>query len=153
MAITKRAPTSIVVFGDCSHPVNDLAAGEDITPGHLVEMYDDGGVNKWRKHATSTEQVTLAVALEQGEMNKGIDYVYAAGDLCKVWFLKPGDVWYGIIPSGQTVANSAFLQSNGGGTAKAATATTAAANVARFQSLDNLGAVNALTRCRIQVIA
>lgn len=153
MAITKRAPTSVVVFGDCSHPVNDLAVGEAATPGHLAEMYDDGGVNKWRKHPTSTEQVTLAVFMEQGEMNKGIDDAYAAGDLAKVWFLKPGDVFYGLIPSGQTIANAAKLQSNGGGTLKAATATTAAANVARFQSLDNLGAVTTMTRCRIQVIA
>lgn len=152
MAISKRNPTAICVFGDCSHPVNDLAAGEAITPGHLVEMYDDGGVNKWRKHATSTEQVTLAVAMEQGEMNKGVDDTCAAGDLAKVWFLKPGDVFWGLIPSGQTIANAAKLQSNGGGTLKAATATTAAANVARFQSLDNLGAVTTLTRCRIQVI-
>jgi hypothetical protein len=151
MAITKKEPNTVHLAGP-KVLINDLAAGGAITPGFLVEMYDDSGVNKWQANSGADEIVPLAVALEQDEMNKTIDDDYAAGDLCKVAFLGPGSVFYGLIASGQDIANGDLLQSNGDGYLKAATATTATAALGKFQSLDNPGAVVADTRLRVQVI-
>lgn len=153
MAISKRAPNTILLAGkDRVIVENEIVAGEAITPGHLVELYDDSGTTKWRKHATATEIATLAVALDQIELNKGIGDAYAAGDAVKAAFLTPGCVFFGLIPSGQNISNGEFLQSNGDGTFVTASATTQDAALAKFQSLDNPGSVAVATRVRIQVV-
>jgi hypothetical protein len=151
MAITKKVPNTIHLAGPMTK-VDEQVAGVAITPGYLVEMYDDSDVLKWRPNASATEQATMAVALERVELNDTIDTAYAVGDAVKVGFLAPGSVFYGLIPSGQDIAVGELLQSNGDGLLKTATATTATANVARFQSLDDTGAVTANTRLRVQVI-
>jgi hypothetical protein len=92
------------------------------------------------------------VALDRPELNKGLTDNYAAADLVAAGFLAPGSVFYGLIPSGQDIANGALLQSNGDGKLKAATATTQDAGLGKFQSLDNPGSVTADTRLRVQVI-
>lgn len=151
MALTRKNPNTIHLGGP-KVLVDEYVASAAITPGYLVEQHSDSGTLKWRKNASATEQVTLAVALDQPEFNLGIDDDYAAGDLVKAAFLAPGSVFYGLIPSGQNIAVGALLQSNGDGKLKAASATTAAANVAKFQSLDAPGSVTADTRLRVQVI-
>lgn len=159
MAISLTNPNAIhlagpltIAAGDDSDGLGTNVASAAITPGYLVEAHASGGDLKWRPHASATEQVSIAVALNQPELNKGIDDAYAAGDLVKVGWLAPGSVFYGVIPSGQDIAVGDFLQSNGNGKLKEATATTAAANVAKFQSLDAPGSVTADTRVRVQVI-
>jgi hypothetical protein len=151
MAITKLNPHTIHLSGPCVL-VNDLVAGVQATPGMLAEMFDVSGENRWRPNASATEYTALAVFLDFPEYNKGIDDVYAIGDLAKVAFLCPGSVFYALVPSGQNISNGELLQSNGDGKLKSATATTADANLGRFQALDNIGAVTADTRCRVQVI-
>lgn len=156
MAITRYDPNTILL-----HPVgnyhaemrieNSIPASEAITPGHLVEQHDSSGI-KWRKNASATEYPTVAVALEFGMMNRGVDDDYAEGESPLVAFLRSGDIWWGLIASGQDITYSEYLQPAGDGTLKSATATTAAANLARFQSLDNPGAVTTLTRIRVQVV-
>lgn len=159
MAITKINPRTIhlggpltVVAGDDSDGLGTHVASAAITPGMLVEQHADSGDLKWRPHGTDSEQVTLAVALNEPHLNHGIDTAYAIGDLVSVGFLGPGSVFYGIIPSGQDISVGEFLQSNGDGKLKTASATTATANVAKFQSLDAPGSVTADTRLRVQVI-
>lgn len=151
MSVTVLDPNTILLHG-MRNVVNDYLASEAITPGHLVELAASSGVLKWRKNASATNQPTLAVALNQEEMNKGVDDAYASGDLVEAHFLKPGDVWWALVPSGEDIAIGDLLQSNGDGTLKEATAATATANVARFQALEALGAITVLTRCRVQVI-
>lgn len=147
------ANPNTIFLADGDNEVNDLVAGEAITPGHLIEVYAaSAGVNKWRKNSSATEYAALAVALDQPELNMGVDDAYAAADKVRARFLDAGDVFWGLVPSGQTIANGDLLQSNGDGTLKKATATTADANLGRLQALDNLGAVTTLTRCRVQVI-
>jgi hypothetical protein len=85
-------------------------------------------------------------------MNKGVDEVYAIGDLVKFAFLVPGTTFWGIIPSGQDIQFCELLGPNGDGRLKSASPTTAAGGVARFQSLDEPGAVVANTRCRAQFL-
>lgn len=152
MAITRRAPNTILLASNPGKPtVNDYPAGGAITPGMLIELYNDT-VLKFRANASATEIAAACVALDQIEMNKGISDAYAVGDLVKAHFLDPGDVFYGIIPSGQNITQGALLQSNGDGKLKAATATTQDAGLGRFQALDSPGSVLADTRVRVQVI-
>lgn len=154
MAITKLNPFtihlggSLVVLDDREFP-----ASAAITPGMLVEMFDDAGDPKYRPHSADTRQVSLSVALSRDEFNNTIDDPYAIGETVKVGFMSAGTTFYGILPSGQDIAKGDLLQSNGDGKLKIATAETAAANVARFQSLGAPGAVVVDTRIRVQVIS
>ena len=155
MAITPRASNMILLSPP--HQVenqieNRYRTSEAATPGHLAEMHDDGGELKWRKSASATEYQRPAVYLENGMMNKGIDDAWAADDLARVAFLQPGDIFNALIASGQDISFGEYLQSAGDGTLKTATATTADANLARYQSLDAPGAVTVLTRLRVQVV-
>ena len=151
MAVTKNNPNTILLSGP--HVlVDDLRCGVAATPGMLAEMMDSSGENKWRPNASATEIPTLAVFLNSPESNKGIDDAYAINDLAPVAFLCPGCTFWGILVSGQNVSNAELLQSNGDGKLKSATATTADAGLARFQSLTNAGLVSADTRIRVQVI-
>jgi hypothetical protein len=118
----------------------------------LVELHDDTTL-KVRANGSATEIAALAVALERNELNKTIDDAYAADDVVKFGYLGAGSVFYGLVPSGQSITFGALYQSNGDGKLKAATATTQAAMLGRFQSLDDTGAVTADTRLRVQVIA
>lgn len=152
MSITERDPGTIWLGGPCITPVHTYPASEAITPGQLIHLFLSGGVLKWRKHNAAADIQPAFVALEQSEMNLGIEDAYAAGDLVKAAALGPGCTFYGLIPSGQDIALGDYLQSNGDGYMKEATATTAAANVARFQSLTAAGAVVAATRVRVQVV-
>lgn len=138
--------TAADVDGLGTHP-----ASAAITPGMLVEMHLDTTV-KWRPNGSATEATALAVALNQPELNKGIEDAYATGDLVQVGFMAVGSIFNAIIPSGQNISACELLQSNGDGKLKSATATTADANLGRFQSLDSPGSVLVDTRIRVQVI-
>lgn len=153
MPITLNPPNTIHLSGPCHIESDDLTnCSVAATPGMLAEKVDSSGVNKWRPNASATEIPTLAVFLDSPESNLGIDSVYAIGATPKVGWLCPGSVFYGIVVSGQNIANCELLQSNGDGKLKSATATTADAMLGRFQALDNIGLVAADTRCRVQVI-
>lgn len=151
MALPGFPPNTIQLSGMCV-PVNDYVTKDAATPGMLAEMVEDGGVLKWQKNSSATNQPTLAVYLEQEEWGKGVDDNYIPESLAKVWFMVPGNTFWGLIPSGANIAFGDYLQSNGDGTLKEATSVAASVNVARFQSLDSPGLVNTLTRCRVQVI-
>lgn len=122
MALARRTQNTVMIRPsqlpadqiDCT-----LAAVEAITPGMLVELHNDSGALTWGVHDSANDPVARAVALDQVELNKGIDDAYAAGDLVKVGYLKSGDRFYGIIPSGQNITQGAVLQSNGDGKLKA----------------------------------
>lgn len=98
------------------------AAGEAITPGMLVT-----GVTTLVKNAVADQPCAVAVAHEREEMGKGITDDYAVGDTVKVGVYKPGERFLGIILSGVSVSEGAFLASAGNGTLKAGTAAVACA--------------------------
>lgn len=152
MTITLKNPRKILLAGlPQAVIVNEYHAGVAITPGMLVELYNNSGL-KVRPNASATELTAVAVALEQTIQNKTIDEVYAVGDLVEFAFLQRGAVIYALVPSGQNITMGALLQSNGDGKLKAATATTQDANLGTFQALETTGAVTADTRLRVQVI-
>lgn len=153
MAITRKTPNTILLYCSKDQPtiVNDLVAYEAITPGQLVEQFSDGGVMKWRKNSSATNVTELAVALNQPERNDGVDTAYAAGDLVQVWKPDNGDIFWGLIPSGQDISIGDSLQSNGDGYLKEATSVAASANVALFKAQSAPGAVTVLTRVKAEV--
>lgn len=159
MPITKRPP-NVIYLGGGDGPggesgmtvVNDYTASVPITPGMQIETFNDSGVLKWRPQDAAADVQSRFFALEEMEWGKGVDDDYGVGDLVKAGHVHPGGTVWGLVPSGQDITIGDYLQSNGDGTFKEATATTAAANVARFRALETLGTVTTLTRCRIEVL-
>jgi hypothetical protein len=115
MSITKLNPRTVHLGGRITN-VNDLVTSEAVTPGHLAERFNSSGTMKVRKHATAGGFTTKFVALNQPEMNKGIDDAYAAADLFSGAVLEPGATAYMLIASGQNVTQGTFLESAGDGT-------------------------------------
>lgn len=158
MAIERRPPNTILLGGGgpgaegAATHINNIKAGAVITPGMLIETYDDNGVTKWRPHSGAAEMAPVTVALEQLMLNLGVDDNYEVGDLVQAASLRHGSMWWALVPSGQDIANQEFLQSNGDGLLRSASATTAAAGVARFKAHEGLGAVTVRTRVRAEVL-
>lgn len=144
MSITRYDPNTVFLGGDRTQ-IGDLAVSESVTPGHLVERFNVGGVIRWRK-ATADVDGPPAIATEQAMLNKGVDDVYAANDLAEVSILHKGATAWGFIASGQNVAAGNLLGSAGGGTLKTG------ATVARFTALENKPNVTVLTRIRVEAI-
>jgi hypothetical protein len=74
-----------------TNPINCIeqsAAAEVITPGHLCEQTAAGTVQRCT-HAG--EDVLRCFALEQEEMGKGIADAYAVGDRVKLGMFRRGD--------------------------------------------------------------
>lgn len=134
--------------------IGDFPAGEDnILPGHQVESFKDtDGAQKWRKQATDSAMQSAFIALEM--VNLGVDKPYMKDDIMNVGRFHGGSIFWGFIPSGQDIALSEHLQSNGGGTGvfKVASAETAAANVAKFRAHEEKGLVLTTTRIAIEVL-
>lgn len=149
MAIEQRDPNTIFL-GAC---MEDLTVIADVlvkgtpTPGMIAQRVNDSDVMKWQAHASADAVVQTAVFLEQIELNLGVDDAYEDGNKCKVGILKPGDVFWGLIPSGQDISFGEILQSNGDGKLK-----THGSGYGRFVSLDNPGAVTEDTRIRVEVL-
>src|SRR6476659_3408171 len=101
MSITRYNPNTIFLGGDRTQ-TGDLAAAVAITPGMLVERDDVGGVIRW-KLASADIAGPPAVATDQSMLNKGVDDVYAIGDLMEVSILHKGATAWMLIASGQNV--------------------------------------------------
>ncbi len=109
MAITKFTPRTIHLGGPVTE-VNDLHASGAITPGHFL----DRSAGKYIKHA-SAGVAGSTIALDQSEMNKGLDDAYADGDLVKAGVGVPGTTFLAFVPSGQNLADGAGLEHDGAG--------------------------------------
>lgn len=159
MAVTRVAPRTIFLGGGqgpggegAGVRVNDYVAGAVLTPGMLIETYDDSGVTKWRPHSSATNMRSTAICLERLMLGEGVDDTIPIDDLVEAMYLYPGVTFYGLLPSGADISNEEALQSNGDGYMKQATASTAAANVAWFKSKEEKGAVIVPTRVIVEVI-
>ena len=145
MAITRENPNTIFL-GGTRVQVNDLAASESITPGHLIDSFNSAGVQRWRKHATASIAVAKTVATDQAMVNKGVDDVYAAGDLVEASILQPGATAWMFVASGQTIVHGNKLESAGDGTLKIF-----GSGIVLFKALENKTAT-ALTRLRVEAL-
>lgn len=146
MAITRFDPNCIFLGGERTQ-INDLAASEAITPGHLVERFNNSGVIRFRKHATAAGNTARLVATEHSMANKGPDDAYALNDLVEVSAGHGGSTFWMFIASGQNIAASNKLESAGDGTLRVVSSGTAL-----FSALENKPNVTVLTRLRVEVI-
>jgi len=145
MAVTQNDPGTIILSGPYIE-VGDLAASEAITPGHLIDSFNNAGVQRYRKHATASIAVAKTVARNQSMLNKGVDDAYAAGDLVQAAILSPGATAWMLIASGQTIVHGSKLESAGDGTLKIF-----GTGVVLFKALENKTAT-ALTRLRVEAV-
>lgn len=132
MAVTQTDPGTIYLGGGVRTLVNDLATAEVLTPGMLVERFNNAGTVRWRKHSTAGGAAVRAVVQEAGMLNMGVSGSYAVNDLVEVGEGTPGSTWWMIIPSGQNIAAGQKLESNGDGKLRAL-----ASGVALYASLEN----------------
>lgn len=102
MAVTKNPPHTIHLGGDIVL-VNDLTASASVTPGSLVTR------TAGQYTLATTGATQPAFALEQAEMNKSVDHLYASGDLIKVGVGRPGSTFWALLASGQNVTDGAGL--------------------------------------------
>lgn len=145
MSITRLTPNTVVLGGPRT-VVNDLAASEAITPGHLIERFNNAGVIRVKKHATAGANTPRLVATEQSMNNKGVDDAYAAADLVEAVVGQPGAVFHMLIASGQTIVAGNKLESAGDGTLRIL-----ASGTALFTALENVTAT-ALSRIRVEAM-
>lgn len=145
MSIVRNNPNTVFLGGNRIQ-VNDLASSESITPGHLIDSFNNGGIQRWRKHATASIACAKTVATEQSMVNKGVDDVYAIGDLVEASILEPGATAWMFLASGQTIVHGNKLESAGDGTLKVF-----AAGIVLFKALENKTAL-ALTRIRVEAV-
>jgi hypothetical protein len=160
MAVVPIVPNKIPIRGfEPEECTNDLAtgAGTSVIPGHLVELYKDStNVLAWRSNSSATNLPSMSVALEHGAQridNTTLSTPYVAGDNVSVWWLEPGKMFWGWIPSGQTINIGDPLQSNGDGGLKGATSQAASAGLARFVAGETLGVVTVAKHCKVWVVA
>jgi len=144
MAITKQDP-NVIWLGGPGQVENEFAAAGAITPGMLVEKFNNAGV--WRLKAHSlTSAAGSQYATDQSMLNKGVDDAYAANDLVETVIGAPGCTIWALLASGQTIVFGNALESAGDGTLKVYNA-----GVKIAQALESKTAV-ALTRIRVEVI-
>jgi hypothetical protein len=144
MAITRLDPNKIHLGGG-KVDINDLAASEAITPGHLIDRFNNAGIIRFRKHNTAS--VVTAPIFAEGHFmaNKGVDDAYAVNDLVEAFVGQSGTYVWAFINSGQTVVAGNKLESAGDGTLKVGTTAPIAS------ALENKTA-SALTRVRVEVL-
>ena len=136
MAITLNQPNTIHLSGHAEE-VGDLAAGVAICPGMLVERYNPSGtIIRCRPHATASVATAPNFAVEQSELNQGVNDGYAIKDLVRSKIGGRGATFWALIPSGQNITAGQKLESNGDGTLKAY-ATLGAALCSAMESVNN----------------
>ena len=145
MSITRNDPNTVWLGGPRT-VVNDLAASEAITPGHLIEKFNNAGVWRVRKH-TGTSLAGSMYATEQSMVNKDVDDAYAANDLVEAVVGAPGTTIWAFIASGQTIVFGNALESAGDGTLKVYSA-----GVKIATALESVTAVVTPTRLRVEVM-
>ena len=92
--------------------MEEIAAGGDITPGHLVSLTSSDTVVV---HPTTAGPALIMFAVEDELQGKGIDDAFASGDKVQVWIPQRGDQVLAIIPDGSNIAIGDLLESAGDG--------------------------------------
>lgn len=87
------------------------AAGT-IKPGHLIQ--ENSSLN-YVVHATAGGNAENFFAIEDELQGKNIDQNYTSGNRVQAVICRSGDVVYGRIANGQTIAVGNYLESNGDG--------------------------------------
>jgi len=146
MSITRHDPNTVFLGGEATR-VNDLATSETLTPGHLLERFNNGGITRVHKHDTAGGPGPALVCLEHSMVNDGVDDTYAANDLVEAAVLHAGATAWMFIASGQNIAFGDKLESAGDGTLRITNAGTTL-----FTALENKPNVAVQTRIRVEAV-
>jgi hypothetical protein len=144
MSVTRNDPGTVYLGGPRTVD-STLAAAAAITPGMLVEKFNNAGVWRVKPHSLTSKEGTQ-YATEQSMLNKGVDDDYAIGDLVETTIGAPGTGIWALIASGQTIVFGNALESAGDGTLKIYNAGIKIATALESKT------ATALTRLRIEVI-
>lgn len=144
MAITRLTPNKVHLGGPVTY-IGDLAVSEAVTPGHLVERFNNAGIMRFRKHATAGGNTPRLVALDQSMLNKDLDTAYAANDLAEVAQGAPGATFFMYIGS-DTIVVGDKLESAGNGLLRKL-----ASGTALFTALENVTSTTS-SRIRVEVL-
>ena len=104
-------PNTIVLRGN-AYTVREDRCNESITPGVLMEFAAN---DRLQRHATSGGPAGRLFALEADYIGNSVTTAYASGDRVVYADCAPGVVVWAHLASGQNVARSAYLMSNGAG--------------------------------------
>lgn len=149
-------PSTILLKGD---PIaKEADATEAITPGDLVERYNNSGSVGLRKHSTAGGNAGRLFAKENDIAGDDLNDDYASGEVVQFWACRPGDEVYAWLADGENASIGSFLESNGDGTLKVADEDGDSAGLERTQSIVaialenvNLSASSNTTDGRIKV--
>ncbi len=119
-------------------------AGGAINPGYLVALAADGDVDA---HGGAGLNAMRCFALENELVGDGVGDAYAAGERVKCWFPAPGsEVLAVLAASAAAIVIGDFLESDGDGTLRIATADAATDTAQRvgivgqaIEAVDNSG--------------
>lgn len=126
-------PSTIILKGD---PIaKELEGSEAITPGHLVERYNNSGTANVRKHSTAGGNAGRLFAKENDIAGDDLTDAYASGEVVEFWACRPGDEVYAWLADGENASIGSFLESNGDGTLKVADEVGDSAGLERTQSI------------------
>lgn len=136
MAITLNQPNTIHLSGSATE-IGDLEAGVAICPGMIIERYNPSGtIIRCRPHATASVATSTIFAVEQSELNQGVNDGYAIKDLVRAKHINPDGTAWALIASGQNITAGQKMESAGDGTLKAY-ATLGAAICYALESVNN----------------
>jgi len=128
--------------------IDKYPAGVAVTPGMQCVLYNNSGTLSIKPQDTAANMQSALIALSRPEENKSVSDAYAVGDRVPLWKVPIGEEVWIIVITAITVTQGDYLQSNGDGKFKLATANTAAVNVAAYQALETLGLTSGDTRCK-----
>lgn len=94
----------------------ELPASAAITPGHLIERFNDSGTQKFRVHSTAKGWAERIFAQEDALQGNTIDDAYAAGDLVTANLCEPGAKVQAWLYPGTAYVQGDKLMSKGDGT-------------------------------------
>jgi hypothetical protein len=137
----------VVVIGPENPVYGEKKSSEAITPGHLVETASTGLL---KKNTRADATATTMVAVENTIYGKGIDDVWASGELVLYQHLTPGCEFMALVAAAApAIAVGDILVAVSGGTV-AKTATAALARFEAVEAVDNSAGGSAVRlRCKV----
>jgi hypothetical protein len=147
MAVTQLPPGTVYLGGEKTD-VCDIAASETITPGDLVDRFNNAGTIRFRKQATASIRTPVAIAKEASMLGRSWNDTYAVNDLMETFIALPGCTFMGWIASGQNLVAGNKVEADGSGGFKVY----ATLGAALATCLENTGAVTVRTRVRLEAM-
>lgn len=105
--------------------IEAFKADEALSPGHLLEITTTGV----KLHAGDGLKCYALVALEDTTQGKVIGDAYVIATQVQCAWLRTGDIFYGRLYNGESVAKGEYLESKGDGTLKKVVADTSAGTI------------------------